>query len=41
MVDPSLEDVFPGLRGQAYQITNPKDHRYNCIAFAVGDGHNW
>lgn len=41
MVEPSLEDVFPGLRGQPYQITSPKDHRYNCIAFAVGDDRNW
>ncbi len=41
MVESSLEDVFPGLRGQAYQITSPKDHRYNCIAFAAGDDRNW
>lgn len=41
MVEPSLEDVFPGLRGQPYQITSPKDHRYNCIAFVAGDDHNW
>jgi hypothetical protein len=41
MVEPSLEDVFPGLRGQPYQITSPKDHRYNCIAFAAGDDRNW
>jgi hypothetical protein len=41
MVEPSLEDVFPGLRGQPYQITSPKDHRYNCIAFAAGDHRNW
>ena len=36
MVEPSLEDVFPGLRDQPYQIKSPRDHRYNCIAFAVG-----
>lgn len=41
MVEPSLGDVFPGLRGQPYQITSPKDHRYNCIAFAAGDNHSW
>lgn len=41
MVEPSLEDVFPGLRGRPYQITSPKDHRYNCIAFAAGDDRNW
>lgn len=41
MVEPSLENVFPRLRGQPYQITSPKDHRYNCIAFAAGDDCNW
>ncbi len=41
MVEPSLEDVFPGLRGQPYHITSPRDHRYNCIAFAAGDDRNW
>jgi hypothetical protein len=24
MVEPNLEDVFPGLRGQPYQISSPK-----------------
>lgn len=41
MVEPSLEDVFPGLRSQPYQITSPRDHRYNCIAFAAADDRNW
>lgn len=41
MVEPSLEDVFPGLRGQPYQITSPRDQRYNCIAFAAGDDQHW
>jgi hypothetical protein len=41
MVEGSLEDAFPGLRGQPYQITSPKDHRYNCIAFAAGDNGSW
>ena len=41
MVEPSLDDVFPGLRGQPYQITSPRDQRYNCIAFAAGDTRNW
>lgn len=41
MVEPNLEDVFPGLRGQPYQITSPRDQRYNCIAFAAGDNCNW
>jgi hypothetical protein len=41
MVEPSLEDIFPGLRGQAHTITSPRDQSYNCIAFAAGDSHNW
>jgi hypothetical protein len=41
MVEPSLEEVFPGMRGRSYQITGPKDHRYNCIAFAAGDDRDW
>jgi hypothetical protein len=41
MVEPSLEDVFPGLRSQAYQTKSPRDRRYNCIAFAAGDNRNW
>jgi len=41
MVEPGLEDVFPALRGQSYQVTSPRDHRYNCIAFAAGDDRNW
>jgi hypothetical protein len=41
MVAPNLEDVFPGLRGQAYRITSPKDDGYNCIAYAVGDYGRW
>jgi hypothetical protein len=41
MVEPSVEDLFPGLRGQPYQIKSARDHRYNCIAFAAGDIRNW
>jgi hypothetical protein len=41
MVEPSLEDVFPGLRGKSYQVRSPKDSRYNCVAFAAGDDHTW
>jgi hypothetical protein len=41
MVEPSLEDLFPGLRGQPYQITSPRDDAYNCIAFAAGDNRTW
>ncbi|HWY22438.1 MAG TPA: hypothetical protein VNX26_14520 [Candidatus Acidoferrum sp.] len=35
--DLELEEDCPGLRQSAYKITSPKDPKYNCIAFAVGD----
>jgi hypothetical protein len=41
MVGPRLEEVFPGLRGQPYQVTSPRDDDYNCIAWAAGDNRNW
>ena len=41
MVEPGLEDLFPGLRGQLYHITSPRDGDYNCVAWAVGDDRNW
>ena len=41
MVEPGMEDVFPGLRGQAYEIKSPRDDDYNCIAWAAGDNANW
>jgi len=41
MVEFSPEDLFPGLRGQAYQIASPRDDNYNCIAWAAGDDRNW
>jgi hypothetical protein len=41
MVESGLEELFPGLRGQLYQIKSPRNRRYNCIAFAAGDQRNW
>jgi hypothetical protein len=35
--DLALEQLFPVLRTMPYTITSPKDPRYNCVAFAVGD----
>jgi hypothetical protein len=37
----SLENEFPGLRGQPYEIQSLRDDHYNCIAWAAGDNHNW
>lgn len=39
--DLDLEQDCPGLRDRAYKITSPKDPKYNCIAFAVGDTSQW
>jgi hypothetical protein len=36
-----LEDLFPALRGQPYQITSAASRQYNCIAWAAGDDHIW
>jgi hypothetical protein len=41
MVEAGLEDMFPGLRGQLDHLRSPRDHSYNCIAFAAGDNHTW
>jgi hypothetical protein len=41
MVEPSLEEIFPGLRGRSHQIKSPRDPKYNCIAFAAEDRGNW
>jgi hypothetical protein len=40
MVTP-LEEVFPALRGTVYQVTSPREKKYNCIAWAAGDTTQW
>jgi hypothetical protein len=35
------EDLFPGLRGTAFQIAGPPDPNYNCIAWAAGLTTAW
>jgi hypothetical protein len=40
MVTP-LEAVFPGLVGNGYRVTSPRDGDYNCVAWAAGDTRNW
>lgn len=37
MRDPQLEEKFPKLRGGGYSEESPRDPKYNCVAFAVGD----
>lgn len=42
MRDLELENDCPGLTKTPYAVTSPRDPRYNCIAFAVGDtSHFW
>jgi hypothetical protein len=40
MVAP-IEILFPGLCGKDYQVTSPRDHVYNCVAWAAGDTTRW
>lgn len=38
----TIEDYFPGLRGQDYEVTSEPDRDYNCIAWALGENdRNW
>lgn len=40
--DLELENDCPNLKKSPYKITSPKDPRYNCVAFAIGDlTHFW
>ena len=36
-----IEKMFPNLKAGEYKISSPKDKRYNCIAFTVGDTDKW
>jgi hypothetical protein len=37
----TLEAIFPALNKFGYEVSSPRDVRYNCIAFAAGDYQNW
>src|SRR5579884_2105187 len=42
MRDPDLEADFPGLGNVGYVVRSPRDPKYNCIAYALGDlQHYW
>jgi hypothetical protein len=42
MRDPQLETRFPKLSNGGYDIKSPKDQKYNCVAFAIGNPtRNW
>jgi hypothetical protein len=36
-----LDVAIPGLRLTRWENRSPDDFHYNCIAFAVGDTHQW
>ncbi len=36
-----IEDLFPGLRRSAYEVTSPPTDDYNCIAWAAGATDIW
>lgn len=37
----NLEAKLPALADAEYEITSPRDHTYNCIAWAAGDDEFW
>ncbi len=40
--DLRIEQRYPKLESGGYKVKSPRDPRYNCVAFAVGDtGHYW
>jgi hypothetical protein len=36
MGDDQLKALFPNLLRTGYEITSPKDRKYNCVAWALG-----
>lgn len=36
-----IQQLFPQLRDDTFEITSPPDARYNCVAWAVGDTKRW
>jgi hypothetical protein len=36
-----LEATFPGLARAGYEVTSPRNHSYNCIAWAAGETTRW
>lgn len=40
-MDQELENIFPQLAVDGYELTSPKTPLYNCIAWSVGDDTKW
>jgi hypothetical protein len=36
-----LERLFPALKRAGFEVTSPRDQRYNCVAWAAGDATRW
>ena len=36
-----IDEQFPRLATEGYQITSEPDESYNCIAYAAGETNNW
>jgi len=36
-----IQQLFPQLKTAGFEITSPRDPRYNCIAWAAGDTRRW
>jgi hypothetical protein len=36
-----IAQLFPYLRTTEFDITSPRDGRYNCVAWAAGDTRRW
>jgi len=36
-----IEQLFLRLRDTTFEITSPRDQRYNCVAWAAGDTRRW
>src|SRR5215212_5342604 len=36
-----IEQLFPRLREGDFEITSPRDRRYNCVAWAANDTRRW
>lgn len=41
MRDAELEQFFPKMQSGGYDITSPRDKKYNCVAWAVGSVTLW
>lgn len=40
-MDQELENIFPQLASEGYELTSPETPLYNCIAWSVGDNTKW